>query len=191
MLLTTQIAGYCHKLAFIFSLISEGSKLRYNFYHSRYHPHLLLAKSRFLFPLTSKRLTIIKDLLRMSETDSLHPCFVARIDRRVPLKERHKYPPSNTVFMQTYNTLKNKELNFRYVIIFILHVDGILLGGVTYKSFHKEKKRNRNKESIGTFVVKWEQRVHLYLCSKKGRKVHWNICSKIGTNVHWYICSKI
>jgi len=79
----------------------------------RYHPHLLLAKSRFLFPLTSKRICLIKELLRISETDSLHPCYVARIDRRVPLKERHKYPPSNTVFMQMFNALKNKELDFR------------------------------------------------------------------------------
>ena len=81
----------------------------------RYHPHLLLAKSRFLFPLTSKRICLIKELLRISETDSLHPCNVAKIDRRVPLKERHKYPPSNTVFMQMFNALKNKELDFRFV----------------------------------------------------------------------------
>lgn len=90
-------------------------------FRHRYHPHLLLAKSRFLFPLTSKRLGIIKELLRASETNSLHPCQVARIDRRVPLKERHKYPASNTVFMQAFNCLKNKDLNFRYFISADLH----------------------------------------------------------------------
>ena len=96
-------------------LVDNRFSLKSNlfFYHFRYHPHLMLSKSRFLFPLTSKRLAIIRELLRMSETYSMYPCYVARINRRVPLKERHKYPASNTVFMQTYHALKNKELNFR------------------------------------------------------------------------------
>eukprot|EP00794_Sanderia_malayensis_P004582 gene4582-5184_t len=80
---------------------------------NRYNLQALLPKCRFLFPLTSKRLSIIKELLRTSETFSSHPCYVARVDRRVPLKERHKHSLSNSVFMQLYNSLKNKELNYR------------------------------------------------------------------------------
>ena len=83
--------------------------------HSRYQPDKILPRCRFLLPLTTKRHGTIKDLLRNSEVSQPPHCPVVLLDRQTPLEERHTFPASRTIFMQLYQSLKSKKLNYRYV----------------------------------------------------------------------------
>ena len=81
----------------------------------RYQPHTILPRCRFLLPLSKKRHSFIKEMLRKSERPAPRYMAVINVDRRKPVSERDIFDPSSTVFMQIYYGLKSKDsLHYRY-----------------------------------------------------------------------------
>ena len=81
----------------------------------RYQPHTILPRCRFLLPLSKKRHSFIKEMLRKSERPAPRYMAVINVDRRTPVSERDMSDPSSTVFMQIYYGLRSKEsLHYRY-----------------------------------------------------------------------------